>query len=124
MAILACQTCDKEMTYPGGGNSKTKCASCYVIARRKRHKEQAIEYLGGACQRCGYDRCKAALCFHHRDSTEKDWALNALLTSGSWERIRKELDKCDLLCANCHLEEHWLEEEDIPGVDSHLANRS
>ena len=66
-------------------------------------KERAIAYLGGKCQICGYDRCPAAFDFHHIDAREKDFSIS---TSMNWERIQAELDKCSLLCANCHREVH------------------
>ncbi len=78
----------------------------YVSDRQLRLKIQAIEYKGGKCQKCGYDKCYAALEFHHRDPNEKEVSWKKL-RSRSWKRIEEELDKCDLLCANCHREEHW-----------------
>jgi hypothetical protein len=51
-----------------------------------------------------------ALTFHHRDPSEKDFAISG--TSWAWDRIKKELDKCDLLCMNCHAERH--EKSHIP----------
>lgn len=60
---------------------------------------------GGRCERCGYDRCLAALEWHHRDPTAKEFALNDGATR-SLERMREEVAKCDLLCANCHREVH------------------
>lgn len=77
-----------------------------VARRRRKVKTLAIEYKGGQCTRCGYDRCEAALEFHHRDRTQKDFGLSADGLTRSWERTKKELDKCVLLCSNCHKEEH------------------
>jgi len=76
----------------------------YVAARYLRLKIQAIEYKGGKCK-CGYNKCHNALQFHHRDPTNKDsdWRY---LRKRSWDFIKTELDKCDLLCANCHAEVH------------------
>lgn len=69
-------------------------------------QDKAIEYKGGKCQRCNYDRCKAALEFHHRDPEEKDFSISRKGFATSWEKVKLELDKCDMLCANCHREEH------------------
>ncbi len=74
---------------------------------RKRRKQEAVTYLGGACRRCGYSKCLEALQFHHRDPKRKDFVLSAAMTR-SFTRIKAELDKCDLLCANCHAEVHTL----------------
>lgn len=84
------------------------CKSCfnqYCVERWISKKKQAIAYKGGRCCRCGYDRHYAALQFHHLDPRQKDvsWAK---LRLRSWTKIRAELDKCELLCANCHAVEH------------------
>lgn len=69
-------------------------------------KIRAIKYLGGKCSKCGYSRCYAALEFHHRDPDEKELEWNKL-RKRAWSSIKEELDKCDLLCANCHREVHF-----------------
>ena len=75
-------------------------------AKRRRDflRARAADYLGGKCRICGYDKCLSALEFHHIDPLEKDFAISDKLTS--WEAIRAELDKCVLVCANCHREIH------------------
>lgn len=72
---------------------------------RIRQKEKAIEYKGGECQNCGYKKCIAALEFHHRDATKKEFVFSKY-SNHNWEKIKLELDKCDMLCANCHREHH------------------
>lgn len=74
--------------------------------RRIRYKKRAVLYLGGKCSICGYDKCIAALECHHLDPTQKDTSIKDII-SGSWSRIVKELDKCCLLCSNCHREHHY-----------------
>ena len=76
-----------------------------VSEHRRKRKRQAIEYKGGECRVCGYDRCAGALCFHHLDPDEKDFMLNRVFAR-AWSYIRKELDKCILVCSNCHAEIH------------------
>lgn len=78
--------------------------SIYVISWRKRTKLRAIEYLGGRCQICGYGKSTRALVFHHKNPSEKDFSISRV--SKSWSTIQAELDKCILLCANCHAEAH------------------
>lgn len=80
------------------------CGSCRVRRARSKMKRKAIEYMGGKCQ-CGYSKCDKALHFHHLDPNEKDFQISAS-NNRSWNVIVKELDKCVLLCANCHAEEH------------------
>ena len=74
--------------------------------RRRRLKVMVVEYLGGKCIRCGYNKCVAALEAHHRDPATKSFALALSGLTKSWARIKAEADKCDLLCANCHREKH------------------
>lgn len=64
----------------------------------------AIDYKGGKCSLCGYSRCKRALSFHHVNPDEKSFGIAYRGFSRSWEKLRPELDKCVLLCANCHME--------------------
>ena len=77
-----------------------------VQKRRKKVREIAVEYLGSQCTRCGYNRCAEALEIHHLESSDKDFGISDKGYTRSWKRVRKELDKCELLCANCHRETH------------------
>lgn len=85
-----------------------KCAVDAVVKRRKKLKEKAVEYKGGRCEKCGYDRCVRALEFHHLESAEKDFGIAQKGYTRSWEMVKKELDKCILVCSNCHAEIHDL----------------
>ncbi len=63
------------------------------------------------CIKCGYDECFAALDFHHRNPKEKEYDIHKLLhlsplKSKNIDKIFKELEKCDVLCSNCHREMH------------------
>jgi hypothetical protein len=62
-----------------------------------------VEYKGGACQLCGYARCLRALDFHHLDPRTKKFSIAGSHTR-SWESLRQELDKCMLVCSNCHVD--------------------
>lgn len=75
-----------------------------VRAWRQRTKARAVEYMGGKCQNCGYDRCLRALAFHHLDPGKKDFGVSS--TCVSWKAMVRELKKCTLLCSNCHMELH------------------
>jgi len=77
-----------------------------VQKRRKKVREMAIKYKGAKCINCGYDRCYEALEFHHVNSSGKDFGLSDKGYTRSWAKIKEELDKCVLLCANCHREVH------------------
>ena len=75
-----------------------------VSKRRKKIKAMAIEYKGGTCQKCGYCKYQGALELHHIDKTKKSFAIGDKGYTRSWEKVKAELDKCVLLCANCHRE--------------------
>ncbi len=77
-----------------------------VIRRRKKLKQMAVDYKGGKCSRCGYKKCLRAMEFHHIDPSEKDFGISANGYTLSWETIKRELDKCILVCSNCHAEIH------------------
>ena len=71
-----------------------------------------VESLGGKCEKCGYDKCIAALDFHHKDPTEKDFNISKVYPSKNMmPKLLEEVSKCMLLCANCHREEHNLDRE-------------
>lgn len=97
----------------------------YVQEYQMRRKLQAIAYLGGACA-CGYDYPNA-LQFHHRDPATKLFSITtkelSSLKKYPWDTvIIPELDKCDLLCANCHFREHGiLTEEDIKRLRTEIG---
>jgi DNA-directed RNA polymerase subunit RPC12/RpoP len=97
-----CILCDKNFKQLQGRNRK-RCNNCNTKIRRLRTKIAAIEYLGGKCLRCGYNKHPAAMEFHHREN--KDFMISNV-ANRKWEIVKKELDKCDLLCSNCHRIEH------------------
>jgi IS30 family transposase len=78
----------------------------YVNNFRKRLKIKSVDYKGGKCIKCGYNKCIAALEFHHRNPNNKDFEISSSKIL-SWNKIKIELDKCDLVCSNCHKEIHW-----------------
>jgi len=103
--------CGNEFKEAKFGEGNRMCRSCVSNRRRWIMKIKAIEYLGGKCKICEYEGCVESFDFHHTDPSKKDFTLSGRL-SYSWERIKNELDKCDLLCANCHRELHWNEKKE------------
>jgi hypothetical protein len=76
-----------------------------VVSWRVRAKMRLIDYKGGKCLRCGYDkRIPGAYDFHHRDPEQKDFGISG--KTKSFEALKAEVDKCDLLCRRCHAEVH------------------
>ncbi len=83
---------------------KNKVVRCQKkVQNRLARKRKAVDYLGGKCSKCGYKKCLAVLDFHHRDPKTKAFNVSWGILY-SWERVKAELDKCDLLCKNCHYE--------------------
>jgi hypothetical protein len=107
-----CGEKDPSMFYSRGGRTQglqpvcKKCANKAQVERFRQYKMSAVEYKSGACQMCGYNKCMAALDFHHVDPKEKD-PLWKQMRTWSFERIKTELDKCILVCRNCHAEIHY-----------------
>ncbi|HEV2973970.1 MAG TPA: helix-turn-helix domain-containing protein [Solirubrobacteraceae bacterium] len=87
-----------------GGYRCLKCRSDAVAKRRRRIKQILVHEAGGACRICGYDRCIAALEFHHVAPADKRFSLSERGVARSLARARQEAAKCILLCSNCHVE--------------------
>jgi hypothetical protein len=84
-----------------------------VYRRREELWKWFKEYkLGLACIQCGENH-PATLDFHHRDPDNKEATINRMLTNGrSKKAILQEIEKCDVLCANCHRIFHFDEQND------------
>ena len=76
-----------------------------VKSYRQRMKEKLVNYKGGKCQLCGYDKCITSLEFHHLNPNEKDFGISTY-SNLKWETIISEVNKCIMVCANCHREIH------------------
>lgn len=90
-------------------SGRYRCKKCRVEAVQKRReslKIKAVEYKGGKCEYCQYSKYIGALDFHHLEPTGKDFSISTDGFTRSWEFLRLELDKCIMLCSNCHREEH------------------
>lgn len=83
-----------------------KCSNAEALARHRAFKVKCVAYKGGECQRCSYSKYFGALDLHHRDPTQKDFSFSKARGHTWSEVIELELDKCDLLCSNCHRETH------------------
>ncbi|MFA5558900.1 MAG: hypothetical protein WDA59_05520 [Methanofastidiosum sp.] len=101
---MKCKVCGKEIKQLQGKN-RTRCSGCNTKIRRYRAKLAAIAYLGGKCERCGWEGPVAGYTFHHKDPTQKEFNIS-MVANKSWLVIKEELDKCELLCQNCHHIEH------------------
>ncbi|MDP3057563.1 MAG: hypothetical protein Q8N37_03525 [bacterium] len=115
----AWKICTKEVKL-GRRFCNPKCkGKFFVDKRRKDLKQKSIKYKGSVCELCGYGKCQEALQFHHTKPGEKDFAVSGDGFTRSWEKIKRELDKCILVCANCHAEIHCRQRsEEIRNVKS------
>jgi hypothetical protein len=75
-----------------------------VSAWRRRIKRLLVEEAGGRCRICGYDRCPAAMQFHHVDPRRKSFMTSRQGVTRALAEARVEAAKCVLVCANCHAE--------------------
>jgi hypothetical protein len=110
-----CPKCKKDVEIGnfyqrrGKENSSVYCKSCtslQTLERQRRLKQELVDYKGGACTKCGYNKYIGALEFHHLDPTKKDFTIAHRRHTNFNDEIRKELDKCILVCSNCHREIH------------------
>jgi len=107
-----CLTCNitkpQENFYKRGNKYTSHCIECFKKSKtnhRNKIKQLAVDYLGGKCSNCSYNKCLSALEFHHIDSTTKDKNYSNYKNTFT-DKFKAELDKCVLLCANCHREHH------------------
>lgn len=106
--IYLCGKCgetDQSKFYGRKNRTCGKCHNKYTLRRGQENKLKGIEYLGGKCKLCNYDKYSGSLDFHHTDPKEKDKNFHSI-RGWSWDRMKLELDKCELLCKNCHSEIH------------------
>jgi hypothetical protein len=109
---------NSDGTYRGGLSKPGvtwRCSLCWKekkTANRRRNigdaskekKRKLIEYAGGSCKVCGYNRCLNAMHFHHKDPSTKNYEIAWGLRRFSLEKLRIEVNKCVLLCNRCHAE--------------------
>lgn len=73
---------------------------------RHDRKARAVAHMGGHCLGCGRSYPSSLFEFHHRDASDKDFGISEDGVARRWEKIVAELEKCVMLCANCHREAH------------------
>jgi hypothetical protein len=102
---ILCRKCKKDWDADYYQQNKTK-----FLEYNRSHRRKLKEYLDSLklkCLRCPETHI-ACLEFHHRDPKKKDISVALALQHGwSLERLKKEVEKCDLLCANCHRKLHY-----------------
>ena len=101
-----CLLCSNQILVEENRN-KNYCGTCSTNLRRYRVKKKAVEYKDSKCIRCGWSGDISGFDFHHSDPIQKEFELSGKIIAGiKWEKVKSELDKCELLCALCHRLEH------------------
>ena len=90
-------------------SKRSRCKKCQVEAVQKRRfkvKQMAVDLFSGKCEDCKTSYPNCVFEFHHLDPNEKDFSISHKGYTLSWERVKAELAKCVMLCANCHRIRH------------------
>lgn len=123
-----CKLCGKEFETIKYGEKRIYCFECNpqgksnsITLIRKKAKMIGIEKLGGKCFKCGENKFYL-LDFHHRNPEEKEGELSDFSKGYNLDKFFEELQKCDLLCANCHREYHYLHNLNGLSYQDYLSN--
>lgn len=137
MGTKKCVTCKKELPktiefFATRTDRKTlyyqsNCRDCQREYRKIHYEKNKKKYIDKAvtykrkvsdwfkefkkelsCKGCGDDR-HWVLDFHHKDPNEKENMVSTLVNKGSKIKLLEEIEKCDILCANCHRDFHYKE---------------
>lgn len=103
-----CGQCGETRSEKFYGRKCAICGAChnkYTIERGRIQKTRAVVYLGGKCKICGFNKFNTGLDIHHTDPKKKDPKFHKK-SGWSWNRMKKELESCVLLCRNCHAGVH------------------
>jgi hypothetical protein len=105
-----CLWCDKKLVNKQIKFCSKACKNKHgVNKKRYTTKLKAIKYKGGKCLHCGFNKHLSALTFHHADPDDKSFSISSVGLTKKWSDLTIELDKCILLCANCHHILHYEE---------------
>jgi len=80
--------------------SKARQSEVVRAARAKAYVDNIK--MNEGCSKCGYSDHPVALHFHHLEPVKKHGTISVLVKKGSLDRIKQEMEKCEILCANCH----------------------
>lgn len=120
---MRCKKCNNNFksTYRGQkycGKNGCKKKNRYYSRGYNKKKEEAKKFyhewkLEKGCCRCGYNVCPTALVFHHPKEKDKNISINYIKFFNRDDELISDLDKCILLCSNCHREIHYNKNNDI-----------
>lgn len=129
MDTKICTKCGRDLPLTeyysrGGGRLRSECKDChkqYVTNQYLKRKEKVNDIKTNCkCAKCGESR-SYTLDFHHKDPSIKDDTI-ARMTSNrnKMEDILREVEKCVVLCANCHREFHYLENRENITIEQYI----
>lgn len=95
------------------GRRRSECKDCHngYVKQKYKERQQSVEELKSnlCCAKCG-DKRGYLLDFHHLDPSQKDRTVSRMISNNaSDQNIQNEINKCIVLCANCHREFHYFE---------------
>jgi len=92
--------------------------------RNKKLQRERINELKNllSCLKCGENR-NHLLDFHHVDPNQKDFQISQGERYG-WKRIKEEIDKCIVLCSNCHRDFHYQEKQTGMNIEDYLKTKN
>ena len=107
-SITKCNCCQKDFKYKDG--QIQLCSNCKRKSKRLAYRISAANYKNNVCEICGIKRNTIddleIFDFHHKDKSNKSFELSDNIESKNWDIVKQELDKCVMLCANCHRKQH------------------
>lgn len=121
METKICTKCQRELSIDqfnwrdkSKGTRRADCKDCHSGYMKNKYQEKKIEIQdlkkGRKCAKCGYDKCGAALDFHHINPKDKDERVARMISNNyNLDIIYEEIKKCIVLCSNCHREFHFLQ---------------
>ena len=131
MKTKICTKCGRELPIDQyywkdkkAGKRRSECKDCHngYVKQKYQERKNSIDDLKSSlkCAKCGDSRFYV-LDFHHKDPKEKDNTIARLTANqASEERLNQELQKCICLCANCHREFHYLENQNGLTINEYL----
>jgi glutamate/tyrosine decarboxylase-like PLP-dependent enzyme len=126
ISITKCNCCQRDIKYKE--NQIKLCTNCKRKSKRLAYRISAANYKNNECEICGLKRNTLddlnIFDFHHKDRSTKSFELGDKIESKNWEVVKQELDKCMMLCANCHRKQHlYTRNQDIVTFAENLLSK-
>ena len=115
MNVEICKSCFKN--FNTRNIHKELCYNCTRNAKRLALRISAANYKNNCCEICGLKRNTLEdldiFDYHHKNRNDKSFEISEQMKNKPWEIVKQELDKCMMLCANCHRKQHYYQRENI-----------